>query len=714
MLYLDIETIGFLGPPILIQTAKRDLDIQLYYVWEHSIQETLDLFASFCEEQIIGFNLSFDWFHINKWYNIFSAMPNKDEKPVPLKVRAMELALKETKWCLKPRGVLDLFLYACQGPLQSLMLERDAKDAVITIPKVPKVVVEHLIPLLPYEEIPPIYFFHHKNPGWQISEVSDELVDVSLRLAPTLKLKEIIRHLQYLGELPKNKEVIDYPLPSRICPPKSPEWSPTSCEWLPYWEASTHYWSTNQKAIQYASDDIHWLRVLYEYWDHPEFNDLNSQLAIQTACDRWFGIELDQDKVTSEINKFEVIAESAPKARRQALKYINHDDNPLIKIQLPDTSKETLTGFIERNDNEYGQRAKRVQEARRATKRLEILYKLRESHRFHPSFSVVGTKSNRMAGRGGFNPQGIARDKDIRAIFQFSSGGDYESFEVTIADAEYNDDKLHQDLLDGRSIHGILGAKLYEITYNEVVESKGTADNKYNPAKNTIFAYFYGAEAYRVSITANIDEEHARNVMDEFNEMYPQIAKERAKVKDQFCSVTQPGGIGTPLIWKDPAEYVETKLGDRRYYTFENLIIKKLFHLLETLPMAWNQLGPEVIRSKSRGPQGVANATRSAISGTVFKLQQRNMRTAANHKIQAFGAKICKSLHCALWELQPVGVHPHKIAIYNFHDELMTSHDDDLISEMQKIIDQHLKDFRKQVPLLNINWKFGIKNWSER
>ena len=36
--------------------------------------------------------------------------------------------------------------------------------------------------------------------------------------------------------------------------------------------------------------------------------------------------------------------------------------------------------------------------------------------------------------------------------------------------------------------------------------------------------------------------------------------------------MTQPGGIGTKVVWKDPADYAETMLGFRRYFTLENRI----------------------------------------------------------------------------------------------------------------------------------------------
>ena len=52
-------------------------------------------------------------------------------------------------------------------------------------------------------------------------------------------------------------------------------------------------------------------------------------------------------------------------------------------------------------------------------------------------------------------------------------------------------------------------------------------------------------------------------------------------------------------------------------------------------------------------------------------MQAANMRAAANHEIQSPGAEITKAVQRRLWDLQPAGIHPLKLAPLNIHDELM-------------------------------------------
>ena len=130
----------------------------------------------------------------------------------------------------------------------------------------------------------------------------------------------------------------------------------------------------------------------------------------------------------------------------------------------------------------------------------------------------------------------------------------------------------------------------------------------------------------------------------------------------------QPGGIGTAVVWADPADYIETFLGFRRYFTLENRICKALFDLARKPPKKW-----EDCRSRSSGATR-ADCRRSRglcpVRGRL-PMQAANMRSAANHEIQSPGAEITKAVQRKLWDLQPAGIHELRIGIMNVHDELM-------------------------------------------
>ena len=63
-LYLDCETCGFHGFPVLLQFAHNRDRVQLYDIWTRPVAETLRLVEGFTASTVVGFNLAFDWFHI--------------------------------------------------------------------------------------------------------------------------------------------------------------------------------------------------------------------------------------------------------------------------------------------------------------------------------------------------------------------------------------------------------------------------------------------------------------------------------------------------------------------------------------------------------------------------------------------------------------------------------------------------------------------------
>ena len=94
-----------------------------------------------------------------------------------------------------------------------------------------------------------------------------------------------------------------------------------------------------------------------------------------------------------------------------------------------------------------------------------------------------------------------------------------------------------------------------------------------------------------------------RRAYADFVKRYPGIDKARNKTFDAFCSMRQPAGIGSAVVWAEPAEYIETFLGFRRYFTLENKICKALFDLARNVAEA------------VAGVQGQGGAARSRADG---------------------------------------------------------------------------------------------------
>lgn len=424
---------------------------------------------------------------------------------------------------------------------------------------------------------------------------------------------------------------------------------------------------------------------------------------------------------------------------------------------------------------EGAKRAKEVIEYRRASKEVELYDKLLLAGRFHVSLKTIGALSGRMSGADGLNPQGINRKKEVRSCFPLADGdeyrlegGDFDGFEMVIMDAVYNDTEMRKDLQTKRpcmkcmkkmgvsadkmaeyrkllwvpgsdkpesdhainllcdecggtgwedgKIHALFGQFLFApLSYDEILLTKGLPgeQDKYSRSKNGVFAMAYGGEGHTLVTRVGVNAEIADAAYKGWCDRYPIWGAARRKIFDDFCSMRQPGGFGTRVVWNDPAEWVETKLGFRRYFTLENAIAKALFETAEDPPKEWSKLKLRITRRDKE--QTLGGAARSALYGAAFAIQAGNMRAAANHTIQGTGAGLTKRLQVRIWGLQPVGAHKFMVKPFQVHDEIMCathkSIPDDTIT---KIVDQFLVDMRSLVPLISLKWANNLKTWADK
>jgi DNA polymerase I-like protein with 3'-5' exonuclease and polymerase domains len=385
---------------------------------------------------------------------------------------------------------------------------------------------------------------------------------------------------------------------------------------------------------------------------------------------------------------------------------------------LLSTRKHVLEAVAnDRAGDPAGERAQRVLEARQAIKRAEVLEKLIADGRFHPDFNVIGTKSGRMSGTGGLNAQGIPHAPEIRACFPLGEnlwGGDFDSFEVALAAAAYRDEQLIADLKTGRKVHGIFGAMLSGLTYEQVIATKGDGTRDwYDTGKKGFLALIYGGDSGTIVRKLGVDPEAAEAAYQAFLNKYPQLAEARQEVIDQFCSMRQPGGIGTQVEWHAPAESVTSLLGWPRYFTLETEIARMLFDLAAEPPEDWGKWpkGGRVLRRKK--PQTLQGAVQSALYGAAFSVQAAAMRAAGNHRIQSTGAGICKHVQRAVWECQPCGCEPFLVSGFQVHDELMVDVHSDYARTVAVAVEQTVESYRELVPLIRFDWG-KLSHWGEK
>ena len=189
------------------------------------------------------------------------------------------------------------------------------------------------------------------------------------------------------------------------------------------------------------------------------------------------------------------------------------------------------------------------------------------------------------------------------------------------------------------------------------------------------------------------------------------MKRAREKVKDDFSALEQHGEVGTGRItYKEPAEYVETFLGFRRYFPIENKIAKALYDLATNMPKAWRKMDFKVVRRDRE--QTPAGATSSALYGAAFQVQAANIRAANNHLIQSPGAMITKRLQRRIWDLQPHGVNEWYVAPMNVHDECLVVTTSSLVDKIALVAVEVVESYRDRVPLIGMKWLKDLDSWA--
>ncbi|MFA5758463.1 MAG: DNA polymerase [Clostridia bacterium] len=475
-------------------------------------------------------------------------------------------------------------------------------------------------------------------------------------------------------------------------------------------------------ARKYAENDVVYLRQLHEHLDSPEPGDTDSELAAMVACVRWrgFEIKLDDIKIIREEEKRKL--ESVPTAPNAVKVWLLEVMSKTESIVLHNGTGEEILNSILTEWTENPKLIERVQavlDARHAMKEIELYDKLIKARKFHASFKVIGSLSTRMSGSDDLNPQGIKGTYKVRNLFPLKRegfllcGGDFDAFEVSIAESVYNDQNLRHDILSGKSPHGLFACELYpEKTYEEIEATKKTDNDLYGNGKTAFFRLMYGGNWQGMVDILNVEPEVAERAFNSFLKKYSGIGDHRDSINSSFCSMTQPAGIGTQVVWKDPCDYIDNGLGFKRYFSLENQMCKMLFDLANEPPKHWKYIKAKVLRKDRQ--QTACGAAQSALYAAAFNIQARNLRAAANHQIQSKGAQITKEVQRSIWDIQPIGVHDWVVQPMNIHDEIMCPTRPDSASKVKMAVEVVVQKYREIVPLLSITWKEDMESWARK
>jgi ribosomal protein S27AE len=760
--YSDVETCGFHGVPVLMQYAIDDGPVVLHEIWRRPVGETLSLIEQMMQHEVVGFNLAFDHFHIQKIYNIlklFARRYNADLIPQDYieEIASLEMEARDGD-CVKPASALDLMLYFKKTEMQVTMQRDDVR-----IRRVPRVLAEDLAAILTKKiKLDPILFEAQKKwaPRFQIEEIEDKetglphpsLCNIVLRFKPSGSLKALATHLLKVKiaryteiEIDKKfrpKELGYAPFAEALGQPGRWNWT-----WPDVLKYHISHWAYREDARKYAANDIEYTRGLHKLVGGLRGGDTNSILSCMVASCRWKGYRVDVPKLEALVKVYTEQLK-APMAPSHVKRWINEVIEPIERLAFwkSGTSKKALNEIIA----EWGElrpeaveRARAVLKARAAKKKIEILEKLIKAGRFHASVKVSGALTDRMSGDNGLNAQGIDKTKEVRECFPFAFdgeelyGGDMMSFEIGIAVADYGDPELRRLMTtcescnlimvldndryrcekckgtEAKSFHALFGMGFFpELGYDGIMATKGLkVGNVYNPCKNSAFATLYGAQPAKIAVTMGIPEEQAIEGFHKFWRTFEVAGARRREVEHRFTSLYSDG-VGSKIEYKKPDDYIESMLGHRRYFTLENYLIKELYEIANNVPKEWTKLKFKVTRSR-KGEQSVSGAIRSAVYGCAFGLQNSCIRQAANHRIQSTGAGITKEIQVKIWGLQPSGINAWRVRPLNIHDEIQCPTDPSCVQQLNQVVYETVESFRPIIPLIGIDWG-KLNSWADK
>lgn len=763
-LYLDTETCGFHGVPILIQYAYgRTGSVQMHEIWRTPVRTTLDLIDEILKTEVVGFNLAFDHFHIQKIHNMLALFAKKhpefdNQKPEDHIGRLASLEKEARDFgCVKPASALDLMLHFRKTELQ-ITMERDD----VRIRRVPQVLAAQLAKLLTERvQLDPILFASQKKwaPHFRVEPLKMDdgeehpyLRNVVLRFQPGGGLKALGQHL--LGN--KVTKFTEIMLPKKLRP-KEYGYAPFAIgkdAWPSVVKFHIAHWAFREDARKYAGDDIVLTRGLHEYAGWIPGGDTDSILACCVASCRWKGYKVNIEKLKVLVETYKAKLNSRASSPAKVKEWINQDLSPLEQALCwrKGTNKKALQNLIAVWSEEKPEAARKAQEildARTAKKKIEVLEKLLLAGRFHASFKVIGALSGRMSGTDKLNATGIDKTFEVRDCFPLALkdipglededllGGDMQSFEISIAEADYQDPKLREQLttcdtcnvvmtvkdgrvrcpkcngLEAKSFHALFGVGFFpDLGYDGIMATKGLkVGNVYNPCKNGAFATLYGAQPAKLANTIGVSEDEAVEGYHRFWRTYEVAGRKRREVEQRFTSLYNKPNSGK-IYYKSPDDSIESLTGYRRYFVLENYLIKELNDLATKIPTAWKELRGKITRSK-KGEQSIASAIRSALYGAAFGLQNACIRQAANHRIQSTGAIITKEIQRTIWDFQPVGFHPWLVRPFQVHDEIQCPVAPHMKSVVTTAVMKRVEDYRPLIPLIGID--FGeLKCWSDK
>jgi hypothetical protein len=745
--FIDTETCGLHGPPVTIQYSFDDAPARIHHVWLQPVRDTLRLIERIVESRVVAHNLAFDWFKLQRTYNMLCQLPS-GRAPIH-QIEAMADA-EINAWqgpCLKPYGAICTLTLA-QKNLGGVGLAAKA----IYVRRVPKALAQRLCDLLEEKTSLPDILFAKRKSRWSVRDNEDAgpgWADVVLSFGPSNALKDICRHVlgvDVVGWDESGAGALTWPTERGYCPiARHLDRGDWNFDKGLLWPALIHqhvsHWFYDTDAKRYAISDIDLLRKLYVHFGSPT-EDFDADLIAQVASVRNRGFRLDMAALDKQIEVSSKVVETARlnvDSPKQVRDFVAEALDPMERIivarsgakEVLDKIEKTFTldeaeeccddpnckrcggeGTVGPGPMPVVERVHHILEIRKHTKRLQTYRKWKSAKRAYPSFKVVGTKSGRMSGTDGLNWHAIDASEEVRSIVRLHeedevlSGGDYSSQELALAASAYNDDVLLDDLKQGKSLHGLMAAAVFEAPYEEIMATK---DWRYKTAKIIVYAILYGASDMKIAKTIGCSVEEAHGKIAAFFKKYASSKVTRDRLTNLLTSMrVEEGGR---IEYTEPTEQsVKSIFGFERSFEIENEVIRQLIDVMPELHDVFGNEKAQYERKENK-VQTATGCIYSAMFGAVMSLQGSIIRAALNHLIQSSGRTITLGLQHDLWKLQPCGIRPWRICLMSVHDEIAAASKPEDAPVILSVVQNKLRDQCKTVPLLVLDWATNLNHW---
>ena len=742
LLWADCETVGLCGGVKLIQFSIDDSPVQmipLYIGWERDAltRERLNQFFSILDSpntMLIGFNVGYDCYHLLRiLHRMMGYEYNSRERPVmPFKCKVLDLQIPAML-----KSPLAPFAFSRGNGRSVALLRRipvEAQEYVAGL------VTSKLKPLLPQSL--DLNVSIHKVPK------QPKLVTLGFNVKGRVSLKGLMREYG----LPTLDLTECWPLPNKE----------DEKPWLPYPDPKVHdpiefqcdevlRGPKDSAFYRYSQLDILYLKVLYEKLGRPE-PDYNSSCASAMAYLRYYGFDVDRDALNQAEEHYGGRVEAIEKKISGVNLRSSTERLALLRPHFPfmaSTSKKVLTALAN-DDTEGGRLCRDIVEYGPARQRLLQVQKVKEckTRKAHPDLRVMGTPTNRMAGTGGLNWQGIGAveeileeqtDEDIsedgleedlveqaaaaeekkikiglRKAILTPCVGDWRNFEIFIAAEVYGDKQLQEDLRNNIDIHSMAS-----VTSNPEVKKLGMSYQEFHQLykshddwatvirkkmKMVVFGTFYFASAMKIAESLSIPDHEGQEVLDRFYGRYEAIGRYRRDIENRF--ITADTDRWSRHCIETMQDSVTDLTGFERHWNFEKGVAIALWELGQGKSIRTGLTG-SVIRTQAKGPQSYDMAITSACLGSAIAIQAAVSRQAGNMKIQATGSSLTKMLMAEAWDKQRVATLP-------IHDELVPTHHPYFnYDRYTALLDDYVNRVQSIVPMLKFDYA-PTTRWSDK